>query len=90
VGTTVHDPAQLPSHLAADEHHADWAGRVGGQSRNRQCWRRSPAQAVLAVFTGTRWIRVAYVDMRDWTRIAVDTLEAPGWSFAVDLENKTS
>ena len=29
VGTTVHDPAQLPSHLAADEHHADWAGQKG-------------------------------------------------------------
>ena len=29
VGTTVHDPAQLPSDLAADEHHADWAGQKG-------------------------------------------------------------
>ena len=29
VGTTVHDPAQLPAHLAADEHHADWAGQKG-------------------------------------------------------------
>jgi hypothetical protein len=29
VGTTVRDPAQLPEHLAADEHHADWAGRKG-------------------------------------------------------------
>ena len=29
VGTTVHDPAQLPTHLAADEHHADWAGQKG-------------------------------------------------------------
>jgi len=45
---------------------------------------------MLAVFTGTRWIRVACVDLRDWMRIAVDTLEAPGWSIAVDLENKTS
>ena len=27
VGTTVHDAAQLPEHLVADEHHADWAGR---------------------------------------------------------------
>src|SRR4051812_10742417 len=26
VGTTVRDPARLPVHLAADEHHADWAG----------------------------------------------------------------
>ena len=26
VGTTVRDPARLPGHLAADEHHADWAG----------------------------------------------------------------
>ena len=38
VGTTVHDPAQLPSHLAADEHHADWAGqghriKIGGLGR---------------------------------------------------------
>jgi len=69
---------------------ASFTGRVGGQSRNRQCWRCLPAQAVLAMFTGTRWIRVACVDMRDWTRIAVDTLEAPGWSIAADLENKTS
>jgi hypothetical protein len=29
VGTTVRDPARLPSHLAADEHHADWAGQKG-------------------------------------------------------------
>jgi hypothetical protein len=29
VGTTVRDPARLPMHLAADEHHADWAGRKG-------------------------------------------------------------
>jgi hypothetical protein len=29
VGTTVRDPARLPVHLAADEHHADWAGRKG-------------------------------------------------------------
>jgi hypothetical protein len=29
VGTTVRDPARLPSHLAADEHHTDWAGRKG-------------------------------------------------------------
>lgn len=29
VGATVRDPAALPAHLAADEHHADWAGRKG-------------------------------------------------------------
>jgi hypothetical protein len=29
VGTTVRDPARLPSHLAADEHHTDWAGQKG-------------------------------------------------------------
>jgi hypothetical protein len=29
VGTTVRDPARLPTHLAADEHHADWAGEKG-------------------------------------------------------------
>ena len=29
VGTTVRDPAQLPEHLAADEHHADWCGDKG-------------------------------------------------------------
>ncbi len=29
VGTIVRDPARLPTHLAADEHHADWAGRKG-------------------------------------------------------------
>ena len=29
VGATVRDPARLPAHLAADEHHADWAGRKG-------------------------------------------------------------
>src|SRR3954463_677561 len=29
VRTTVRDPARLPAHLAADEHHADWAGRKG-------------------------------------------------------------
>jgi hypothetical protein len=29
VGATVRDPARLPPHLAADEHHADWAGRKG-------------------------------------------------------------
>ncbi len=29
VGTTVRDAAGLPAHLAADEHHADWAGRKG-------------------------------------------------------------
>jgi hypothetical protein len=29
VGTTVGDPARLPEHLAADEHHADWAGGKG-------------------------------------------------------------
>jgi hypothetical protein len=29
VGTTVGDPARLPAHLAADEHHADWAGGKG-------------------------------------------------------------
>jgi hypothetical protein len=29
VGATVRDPARLPDHLAADEHHADWAGRKG-------------------------------------------------------------
>ncbi len=29
VGTTVRDPARLPTHLAADEHHADWAGQKG-------------------------------------------------------------
>jgi hypothetical protein len=29
VGTTVRDPARLPAHLVADEHHADWAGQKG-------------------------------------------------------------
>lgn len=29
VGTTVRDPACLPLHLAADEHHVDWAGQKG-------------------------------------------------------------
>ena len=29
VGTTVRDLAQLPEHLVADEHHADWAGQKG-------------------------------------------------------------
>jgi hypothetical protein len=29
VGTTVRDPARLPTHLAADEHHVDWAGQKG-------------------------------------------------------------
>ena len=29
VGTTVNDPVQLPAHLGADEHHADWAGQKG-------------------------------------------------------------
>ena len=29
VGTTVRDPARLPAHLAADEHHADWCGKKG-------------------------------------------------------------
>ena len=29
VGTTVRDPARLPEHLVADEHHADWAGEKG-------------------------------------------------------------
>ena len=29
VGATVGDPARLPEHLAADEHHVDWAGRAG-------------------------------------------------------------
>ena len=29
VGTTVRNPARLPEHLAADEHHADWCGEKG-------------------------------------------------------------
>ena len=29
VGSTVRDPARLPPHLAADEHHLDWAGKKG-------------------------------------------------------------
>ena len=29
VGTTVRDAAQLPEHLVADQHHADWAGQKG-------------------------------------------------------------
>lgn len=29
VGATARDPSRLPEHLAADEHHADWAGRKG-------------------------------------------------------------
>ena len=29
VGTTVRDPDRLPERLAADEHHADWAGQNG-------------------------------------------------------------
>lgn len=29
VGATIRDPARLPEHLAADEHHADWAGAKG-------------------------------------------------------------
>lgn len=29
VGTTVRDPARLPEHLAADEHHVDWQGEKG-------------------------------------------------------------
>jgi len=29
VGTTVRDADGLPTHLAADEHHADWAGQKG-------------------------------------------------------------
>lgn len=27
VGTTVRDPARLPEHITADEHHADWCGQ---------------------------------------------------------------
>lgn len=29
VGTTVRDPARLPEHLAADEHHGKWSGETG-------------------------------------------------------------
>jgi hypothetical protein len=29
VGTAVREPARLPGHLVADEHHADWAGQKG-------------------------------------------------------------
>lgn len=29
VGTTVRDPARLPEHLTADEHHLDWCGAKG-------------------------------------------------------------
>jgi len=29
VGTTINDPASLPKHLAADEHHAKWQGEKG-------------------------------------------------------------
>ena len=29
VGTTVRDKTRLPTHLTADEHHADWAGQKG-------------------------------------------------------------
>ena len=29
VGATVGDPARMPQHLAADEHHVDWAGQKG-------------------------------------------------------------
>lgn len=29
VGTTVRNPARLPEHLVADEHHADWCGEKG-------------------------------------------------------------
>jgi len=29
VGTTVRDAARMPEHLAADEHHVDWAGEKG-------------------------------------------------------------
>ena len=29
VGTTVRHPSRLPAHLAADEHHVDWAGQKG-------------------------------------------------------------
>ena len=29
VGTSVPDAGRLPTHLAADEHHADWAGQKG-------------------------------------------------------------
>ena len=29
VGTTVREAARLPEHLAADEHHVDWAGEKG-------------------------------------------------------------
>jgi hypothetical protein len=29
VGATVRDPTRLPEHLAADAHHADWAGQKG-------------------------------------------------------------
>jgi hypothetical protein len=29
VGTTVRDPARLPDHVAADEHHVDWGGEKG-------------------------------------------------------------
>jgi hypothetical protein len=29
VGTTVRDSTRLPEHLAADEHHVDWAGQKG-------------------------------------------------------------
>lgn len=29
VGTTIRDPKQLPEHLVADEHHADWCGEKG-------------------------------------------------------------
>ena len=29
MGTTVHDSAQLPSHLVADEHHAESASQKG-------------------------------------------------------------
>ncbi len=28
-GSTVRDPARLPQHLTADEHHADWCGEKG-------------------------------------------------------------
>ena len=53
VGTTVRDAAQLPAHLVADEHHADWAGQKGyiPRSRSSEC---GPSWAGWSSF-GRRW-----------------------------------
>ena len=83
VGTTVRDANQLPQHIAADEHHADWCGGKGyiATTAANGCL----LGVALTPMADDKHLEVAYADFASEARnvkadYAPETVNTDGWA----------